>query len=523
MMINLRPQRGRWLPILLIVLVRPCGAGAAPAGAPAASITLTSVREDKTLESETLRAWTGEGDLGTFLSEAAGRKCWRIPAPGRVCYLYVRTKDARLQGGSMHVRVKVTALDKPGGLEIHYDGDLFPWKRARVATKNTGAWKTFTFDLPDAGFLGRCNGADFRLCAGRAFSVAAIEVELVERKRPADRFPRKFSLGNPRIVPDRLGFAHGGMFMGPRGLTREMYERELDVTQQLGFAWTRCWPEWAEIERREGEFDWILPDYKLAQAEQRGLKMLGMIGYGSRWGADAPDSVKGHKRVFYPPKKLSDLADYAFASASRYKGRVKYWETWNEPQPRTGFWRKAASGRNEMERYVALQKAVYEAVKKADPTCVVLTGGFADGPELPRELARYYELGLKGTFDVMNIHHYGGDPRGGYTARQIEAVIRVMRHYGDGDKKIWITETGWPVRKHPQRRTVRQQAQWTPWLFAVLLSYPQVERVFFYELRDRGGESFGWHNVDFTARPVVERWRAFLKTRTSSRPPASPD
>ena len=111
----------------------------------------------------------------------------------------------------------------------------------------------------------------------------------------------------------------------------------------------------------------------------------------------------------------------------------------------------------------------------------------------------------------MNVHIYGADPRGGWSTGQLESVIRVMRHYGDGDKKIWITECGWAVAHHPGKRTLRQQAAWAPWIWGVWLKYPQVERVFFYQLRDHvPKECFGWFENDFTPRPVVKRWKQLM-------------
>jgi hypothetical protein len=70
------------------------------------------------------------------------------------------------------------------------------------------------------------------------------------------------------------------------------------------------------------------------------------------------------------------------------------------------------------------------------------------------------------------------------------------------------------VENHPLKKTLDQQAEWTPWLWAVMLSYPQIERVCIYQLRDVSpSESFGWYYFDFTPRPVVRKWKEFLKTQ----------
>ncbi len=476
------------------------------------SITFDNLGKQGTLTGQHLEAWiSGMKDVST----AEGKKCWMtFPVNDEGRYLYVKVTDPALTDGSMNVKITVTALDTPGILEIAYDSYLFPWKSQSITKAGTGKWKEFVFALPDATFMKRCNGADFRLVGDRV-AVAKIDVQLLNRVIKPDNFKHDWSLKNiPRFGPDTCAFAHGGVFWGPGGMSKEIYEKELQTLKDNGFGWFRYWLEWANNEPEKGKFNWDLQDYMVVTAKKHGIQLIGMVGFCTMWAADAPDNVRDWGRSKYPPKNLSDLSDYVFAMVSRYKKDVRVWEGWNEQNAIGGFWKVPPSGRDPIEHYVAWQRTFYQAAKKADPTCTVLTGGFADDTKFGQQLINYYEKGLKGTFDAMNIHIYGADPRGTWTPGQIETVIRVMRHYGDGDKKIWITETGWPVENHPLKKTLEQQAEWTPWLWAVMLSYPQVERICFYQLRDTSpDESFGWYRFDFSPRPVVQKWKEFLKTQ----------
>jgi len=475
-------------------------------------VLLNSVNKDRRVVGKGLEAWSSGV---TQVAAVNGKKCWTVNSGNDESrYLYVKVTDPKLKGGSMKVAVKVVALDNPGLLEISYDSYLFPWKATSVTKTGTNKWKLFTLELPDATFVNRCNGADFRLASDQAMSIARIEVVLEKRLIAPEKFERKWDLKNvPRLTADNIGFAHGAIFWGPGGMTKEIFEKELDIVKENGFGWLRYWPEWEMLEPSKGKYDWTISDYMVAEAKKRGIKQIGMVGFDTLWAADAPNSVQDWGRTKYPPKNLKDLEDYVYTLVSRYKNDVHYWEGWNEQNAINAFWMVPPSGRDPFEHYVAWQRVFYRAAKKADPNCVVLTGGFADGAELGKQLIQYYEKGLKGTFDAMNIHHYGADPREAWTPGQIETVFRIMKHYGDGDKKIWITETGWPIKNHKFQRTVEQQAQWTPWLFTVLLSYPQVERVFFFELRDvSANEYFGWYGHDFEPRPVVNRWKEFLRT-----------
>jgi len=462
-----------------------------------------------------LRAYVGDGAYEGYLGRLEGRQCWIIPVAGPNRYLYVSVNDDCLAGYTVHLNVTVTAraTAKPGILQIDYDSYLYPWKSVGAEGKTTGEWKLFKFDLPDCSLTKRCNEADFRITSDQPFSVAEIRVTPMEQiAPPPEDTSRDWNLENiPRFSPDRCGFAFGGKWWGRGGMNREIFEQEMQKVKELGFGWVRQFAEWAEIEGEgKGQYKWEIQDFKISCAQKYGLKTLGMIGYCTMWAADAPDSVQDD-RTKYPPKHLGDLRDYVHKVVSRYKNSVTYWEGWNEPNVRC-FWRVPPSGRDPIEHYVQWQRTFYRAAKRANPDCVVLTGGFADGASLPRQLVSYYEKGLQGTFDVMNIHIYGADPRGRWMNQQLWSIIRVMRHFGDGDKPIWITETGWPVEcDHPYGRSLEEQAEWAPWLWAVALSYPQVERVFFYELRDRDPSvGFGFYRSDFTPRPVVARWKEFL-------------
>jgi hypothetical protein len=497
-------------PVFVLFLL-PCLGLAAEGQHP--SIIFDNLGKQGTLTGYNLQAWIP--DLKE-LSTLEGKKCWMtLPVNDEGRYLYVKILDPAITDGSMNVKITVTALDTPGVLEIAYDSYLFPWKTPSITKTGTGKWKQFVFNLPDATFMKRCNGADFRLVGDRQIAVAKIEVQLLNRVLQGDHFKHNWSLNTiPRFGPDTCGFSHGGVFWGPGGMSKEIFEKEIQIMKENGFGWLRYWPEWVNNEPEKGKFDWSLPDYMVATAKKYGIQMVGMVGFCTMWAADAPASVKDFSRTKYPPKNLSDLSDYVFKMVSRYKKDIHVWEGWNEQNAVGAFWKTPPSGRDPIEHYVAWQRTFYQAAKKADPTCTVLTGGFADAADFGKQLINYYDKGLKGTFDAMNIHIYGADPRDTWTPGQIETVIRVMRHCGDGEKKIWITETGWPVENHPLKKTLDQQAEWTPWLWAVMLSYPQIERVCFFQLRDISpSESFGWHYFDFSPRPVVRKWKEFLKTR----------
>ena len=151
---------------------------------------------------------------------------------------------------------------------------------------------------------------------------------------------------------------------------------------------------------------------------------------------------RGKPPAHWPPDSPENEAywtNYVYQTVSRYKGRVRTWEIMNEPNIH-GY---------DAPRYFAVLKSAYTAIKRADPTAKVATGGFAGIPV--EMLDKLYVLGASRYFDIMNVHLYATHdiryaPEGNFDAR-LEALRKLMASHGDGHKPVWLTETGSPTHR----------------------------------------------------------------------------
>ncbi len=131
-------------------------------------------------------------------------------------------------------------------------------------------------------------------------------------------------------------------------------------------------------------------------------------------------------------------AAFVYETVFRYRGRVRTWEIWNEPD-----WSWAWLG-SEAD-YAQLLKVAYRAVQSADPSATVLFGGlvyWSDPGYLSRVLELLYadphaEL-YNGYFDVLSLHLYG---RSSSAYDVVNAVFVAMADHG-ACKPIWLTEVG---------------------------------------------------------------------------------
>lgn len=298
---------------------------------------------------------------------------------------------------------------------------------------------------------------------------------------------------------------------------RRSVEKTVALMKEAGVAIVRTDFLWEDIEPEQGKFDFAKYDMIVDVLEGAGIDILGILNYGSSWA-----SCGGEWNM--PAQDDADFVNYAAETIRRYKGKIKYWEVWNEPDSAV-YW-KAQDG---LKSYCALLKKVYLVAKKANPECKILNGGLANGPA---GVNRLYDHGAKDYFDILNIHYfqnpaYPGAAKG--AAAYSRLAHKIMARNGDAGKKIWITEVGcpgvpagtitanWWLGKNPD---LKQQARWVKDVFTILLQDKNVEKIFWAFFRDcqghwgTGVDYFGIVDWDFSRKPAftaykncVQQWK----------------
>lgn len=193
------------------------------------------------------------------------------------------------------------------------------------------------------------------------------------------------------------------------------------------------------------------------------------------------------------------LEDFMFALASKYKGKIRYWQAGNEPN--IGLWQ---------DRFVTFLKAYYNGVKRADPENKVVLCGFAGNA--PAHLDGVYRRGAKDYFDILDAHAYTRPamPENGGFVEQLQALHEVMLRYGD-DKPLWITEVGWNgvepsmlpylKAKYEGHRVYacseEDQARGLARVYLLAATVPWVERVYFFHLHQEAEYRAVEENVDY--------------------------
>jgi hypothetical protein len=317
-------------------------------------------------------------------------------------------------------------------------------------------------------------------------------------------------------------------------------EKALRMIHEAGFRWIRQEFPWEDIEQSaRGDFwdhkwnisAWEKYDRIVELAAKYGLQIIARLGNPPAWSRTDGDA----RGSFAPPDNFEDFGDFVYTIVSRYKGKIKYYQIWNEPNiyPEWGEQPVDAAA------YVRLLQIAYRRAKEADPECVILSAGLAQtletGPMNLNDLTylqQMYDAGAKGYFDIMGVMAYGlwtgpGDHRASpeLTNFSRPQLIRdIMVRNGDADKPLWATEVGWntvppdfPAFPLYGRVTEEQQARYAvkayqraqeEWPWMGVLNYwffkratdTETDQVFYY---------FRMVEPDFTPLLVYEAMKEY--------------
>jgi len=325
----------------------------------------------------------------------------------------------------------------------------------------------------------------------------------------------------------------------------------IEMAAEAGYRWLRQEFPWEDIEIHDkGDFEdrrhepyrsaWEKYDQIVAAAEANGMELIVRLSNPPGWTRTQGEG-ENNVDTFAPPDNVQDFADFVSAVVSRYKGRIKYYQLWNEPN----IYPEWGSDAIDPESYVELLKAGADAARAADPNVVIIAGALASTINLQPDdpppgnslndlifLQRMYDAGAAPYFDIMAMQGYGLYS-GPTDDRMHPRVINISRHKfvrdlmvknGDVHKPIWIAEMNWnaaPEDVEPRygRVTLEQQARYLPLAYQrVIEDWPWIGVANTWYLKratdlweqNRQPEAyFRLLAPDFTPQPVYASMREF--------------
>jgi polysaccharide biosynthesis protein PslG len=234
------------------------------------------------------------------------------------------------------------------------------------------------------------------------------------------------------------------------------------LVKQAGFTWMKHQVEWLAVETAPGQYNWSQLDAIVNTGSQSGLNIMLSV-------EDAPTFYRGPGSGL-TPSDPSTFRAFMQALASRYAGKVRAYEIWNEEN----LSREMGVGNVNPTSYLPLLKAGYAGLKAGDPNALGLlgapspTGANIAGQSIDdlSYLQQLYALNngeVKSYYDALSAHPSGfsnppnctpATPQcslsGGYNNddsfyafTRVSEYHDLMNQQGESSKKIWFTEFGY--------------------------------------------------------------------------------
>ncbi len=306
--------------------------------------------------------------------------------------------------------------------------------------------------------------------------------------------------------PGRAYEMHGNGYLrdSPFGMGAYLYRasdigqmrRRAKCTRELGATWIReefLWaPEPGAPDLREFQ------DTFVNVALENGLYIYGLLSGYEEMGA--PDTPVKRRQYALLLKEL----------IQRYKGRIQYWQVWNEPDNKD-VWPGMTA-----QNYAGLLKEAYIEAKQADRAVKIL-GPTIDSGDI-EYLEDVFKAGGLDYIDIITVHPYSY-PLPIEESWQLQAfseIRRLMREYGE-EKPIWVSEVG--VSTYADGVNEGRQAEMLVRIYLTLIA-SGAEVVTWYDLVDDGSDfgnredNFGLLHRDFSEKKAYGAYKTMTRILT---------
>lgn len=208
----------------------------------------------------------------------------------------------------------------------------------------------------------------------------------------------------------------------------------------VGFGTWRLWDTyttWPMLEPQRGNWDFRRLDKYVAMAKLMGVEILLPLGLSPAWASARPDEPSAYKPGnAAEPRDIADWRNFVRTVAERYKGRIRYFELWNEPNLRNFY-------TGSVEAMLQLARETYAILKQVDSQNLLAAPAATEGGKQLDWLDRYLALGGGQFMDVLSHHFYVPREAPEKMLPIVADVRKIMARHGVAYKPLWNTETGW--------------------------------------------------------------------------------
>lgn len=308
----------------------------------------------------------------------------------------------------------------------------------------------------------------------------------------------------PALAPMQGVASHFGFISKPN--------TGLEKIHEAGFTSLRDEVFWKQVEVNKGQLQ--IPAHVesyVNRAIAQGLTPVLVLGYGN------PAYDGGEKPV--TPAARQAWIRYASFVVQHFKGRVQYYELWNE-------WDNAIGETHEgkPEDYAQLVKEAAPALRKIDADACLIAGAVMPKSITNGFLFKAIEAGLLNEVDALSVHTYNyyqqrfsrHTPEA-WMANMRDLNVQLQTQYLAKPMPLYITEMGWPSNSGANGTTQAYQAAYAQRMYLLAHTLPTLAGVWWYSWQDEGNNEaeaehrFGVVDVNTQPKPI---WHALKEQAT---------
>lgn len=232
-----------------------------------------------------------------------------------------------------------------------------------------------------------------------------------------------------------------GMHIHRAGRTQPWYRYgdSLTTWPVAKFGSWRLWDayvSWPHLQPERDKWDFSLLDRYVAMATLTKVNILLPLGLTPQWASARPSERSSYGLGnAAEPRLIDDWRVYVRAVAQRYKGRIRHFELWNEPNL-PGFF---TGGPDTM---LTLARETYSILKEVDSSNLLAAPATTGDHKSLEWLDRYLSLSGGKYLDILSHHFYVAQGKPEDIPAYIKRVKAITSRYGLSNVPLWNTESG---------------------------------------------------------------------------------
>ena len=196
---------------------------------------------------------------------------------------------------------------------------------------------------------------------------------------------------------------------------------------------------WADLEPSRSQWRFDRFDRLMNLADKHNLPVIYTLGSTPRWASARPDEPCAYwLGCSAEPSDLARWELYIQTVARRYRGRIAYYEVWNEPNPQRSPIGQSGCFSGDWPTLMEMTRRAHHVLRREDPAARLLSPGF-DGP--PNRMEQFLAMGGGQWVDGLAFHYYG--PSDAHVVALTSQLRSMMARYGQTSKPLFNTEIGY--------------------------------------------------------------------------------